>query len=98
MKLVDVDSERIVYKQNILQFFSLPNFLDVIVIQDESAQISTAAHKTKKRRASSNSDLLEDTKNSERFFQDLINEREKADESLRESLFDVRRSTLLTGT
>ena len=32
MKLVDVDSERIVYKQNILQFFSLPNFLDVIVI------------------------------------------------------------------
>lgn len=32
MKLVDVDNERLVYKQNVLQFFSLPNFLEVIVV------------------------------------------------------------------
>jgi hypothetical protein len=34
MLLVDVDSERIVYKSNVLQFFSLPNFLECIVAQD----------------------------------------------------------------
>lgn len=32
------------------------------------------------------------------YFKYLMEEREKADETLRESLFDVRRSTLLTGS
>lgn len=35
MKLVDVESERVVYKSNVLQFFSMPNFLEVIVSRDE---------------------------------------------------------------
>ena len=43
MKLVDVESERVVQRDNVLEFFSLPNFLEVIVNQKEEAQGSSAA-------------------------------------------------------
>jgi len=34
MKVLDVDDQRIIYKVNVIQFFSLPNFLNVVVANE----------------------------------------------------------------
>ena len=36
MKILDLDDQRLVYKDNVIQFFSLPNFLNVVVNEDMS--------------------------------------------------------------
>jgi len=33
MKVVDVDNERCVRKRNVIEFFSLPNFLNVVTVE-----------------------------------------------------------------
>ncbi len=37
MKLVDIENQRIVLKSAVLQFFTLSNFLDIIVVEEEIA-------------------------------------------------------------
>lgn len=44
MKLVDIDSRKIALKSNVLHFFSLPNFLEVVVVN--SAQDELPANST----------------------------------------------------
>ena len=34
MKVLDIDDQRIIYKANVIQFFSLPNFLNVVVANE----------------------------------------------------------------
>lgn len=42
MKLVDIENNHIVHKPEVIQFFSLSNFLDVIVTQPEAAVLPNA--------------------------------------------------------
>jgi hypothetical protein len=34
MKILDVDDQRFIYKTNVVQFFSLPNFLNAVVVEE----------------------------------------------------------------
>lgn len=45
MKMIDIDNQHIAYKENVLQFFSLSNFTELIVVQDESAHLPKATVK-----------------------------------------------------
>lgn len=39
MKLVDIDSKKIAIKSNVLHFFSLPNFLEVVVVDSNQEEL-----------------------------------------------------------
>lgn len=39
MKLVDIESKKIALKSNVLHFFSLPNFLEVVVVNSVQEEL-----------------------------------------------------------
>ena len=95
MKLVDVESERVVQRDNVLEFFSLPNFLEVIVNQKEEAQGSSAAKQKQRERSNSQtsvSDMVDERSLSYNFFDELTGD---LDETGRESIFSLNRDTLI---